>query len=123
MKHDRFLCARSLAHLLIGEEKTNVLLKQLYRRELRNVQSDDPIRVPLASGFTRRYFRPDGDGFTEYRIIKGLWTPHEIHELVDESWISIRSPYDCSGQIFTEDIHARQTPVGLVWIHRMGVDV
>lgn len=132
MRHDRFDFARDLASLLYGKsgkelrEKNpqgGAKVRRMYREELRKVQSDDRLRLGLRDGVVRVRYDEDGEGSTEYGILKGSYTPHEIQELVDENWMTIRSPYDCTGRTFTVDIHARQTPAGLVFIHRMGLDV
>lgn len=128
MRHDRFSLARDLAWLLKGKDNRNLRtqrnnLKRLYRDTLRDAQGKDPLEKSLLSGVVRERWDENGETLTEYRIYKGDFSPHEISELVDSEWESIHSPYDCTGRLFTENIHARQTPVGLVFIHRMGVDV
>ena len=133
MTNDRFRFVRSLWELMHDEDLVKsanyknsqaiAKTKRLYRKELKKAQGEDPLRFSLISGRVRRRCGRWDEGFTEYRIISGDWTPREIEDLVDSAWMSVRSPYDCTGQIFTEGIHTSQTPVGLVWIHRMGVDV
>lgn len=98
-------------------------IKKKYRETLSRVQKEDCLKNSIVNGCSRFYFHEDGEGFTEYRILNGFYTPHEIQELVDKSWTTISSPYDCTGRLFTAYIHARQTPVGLVWIHRKRLDV
>ena len=133
MNHDRFKFVRSLWQLMHDEDlvksancKNSQAIantKRLYRQELRKVQGEDPLRCSILCGAVRRKVGRWDEGFTEYRILQGEWTPEEIRDAIEEAWISVNSPYDCTGRLFTVDIHARQTPVGLVWIHRMGVDV
>lgn len=98
-------------------------LKKYYRGLLKNIQKDDPLSVPLTSGAIRHRWGESGENLTEYCIRKGQFTPYEVGLMVDSAWMKIYSPYDCTGRLFTEGIHARQTPVGLVWIHRKGIDV
>ena len=98
-------------------------IKKKYRETLARVQKEDYLKNSITNGCPRFCLSEDGESITEYRIRKGFYTPHEIQELVDQSWTAINSPYDCTGKLFTVYIHARQTPVGLVWIHRKGLDV
>lgn len=133
MRNRRFDFVRSILSLIhekeleLGHAKStwaNAKIKRLYREELRKVQGEDPLRCSLCNGAVRRrYDREDGESFTEYRILKGDWTDDEIREAIDDAWITICSPYDCTGKIFTHGIHVKRTPVGLVWIHQMGLDV
>lgn len=130
MGYDRFDDARFYLHCMSDRELIEknpaglAKIKRIYRDVLARVQKDDHLRrSSLVNGFVHRRYDEDGEGLTEYRILKGFYTPHEIQELVDEAWITINSPYGCTGRLFTVDIHAKQTPVGLVWIHRKGVDV
>jgi len=126
-RNDRFEFPRMLLRMIREDYKgmkANPNLIRLYRQELKKVQGEDPLRISLMNGAVRiRWGREWDEGPTEYRILKGQWTDEEIMEAIEEEWETIRSPYDCTGRMFTADIHAAQTPVGVVWIHRRGVDV
>lgn len=128
---DRFMSARIWCELIREREKypnaRNLQglprVKRIYRETLRAVQSEDRFSRGLMQGAVRIRYDEDEEGATEYRILKGSYTPHEISEIVDREWTRISSPYDCTGRIFTVDIHAAMTPAGLVFIHRTGLDV
>lgn len=129
MRYDRFDDARFYAEMIrekkhyVDNPSSLVRLKRIYRDVLARAQGDDPLVLSLLQGRVIRRNHEDGEGFDECRILKGRWAHEEIREAIDNAWISINSPYDCTGQIFTIDIYTKQTPVGLVWIHRIGVDV
>ena len=133
MSNDRFTFVRSLWELMHDEDLVKsanyknsqaiAKTKRLYRKELKKAQGEDPLRFSILSGAARIRAESWDEGLTEYRILRGEWTPEEIREKVDNEWISINSPYDCTGRFFTECIHTSITPAGLVWIHRIGVDV
>ena len=117
-------CRELMSDILeYGKMSPTPNLKKLYRKQLKQAAGEDPLQWSLCSRAVRRRVGRWDEGFTEYHILKGEWSQEEIREAVDNAWISINSPYDCTGQIFTEGIHARQTLAGLVWIHRIGVDV
>lgn len=118
-------CRELMSDILeYGKMSPTPNLKKLYRKQLKQAAGEDPLRCSLCNGAVRRrYDREDGESFTEYRILKGDWTDDEIREAIDDAWITICSPYDCTGKIFTHGIHVKRTPVGLVWIHQMGLDV
>lgn len=51
-------------------------------------------------------------------------TDEEIEELKEGMRLVIRSPYDCTGKLFTEWITVHKNPSGLVsYVHHMGLDV
>lgn len=115
---------RELMSDIMEDGKEHPKLKRLYRDQLKRAAGEDPLRCSLRDGGVRIRRGEEWDsGPTEYRIIKGEWTPEEIMDAIDDAWIHIYSAYDCTAQLFTVDIHAKQTPVGLVWIHRKGFDV
>lgn len=129
--YDRFASARLCCKLIRDRERypnpRNLQglpqIKRIYRQNLREVQSEDNLRRGLMQGAIRIRYDEDGEGATEYKILKGEYSPHEISEIVDREWTRISSPYDCTGKMFTVSIHAALTPAGLVFVHRMGVDV
>lgn len=128
--HDRFddarfycMMIRSKAYANLRNSQEMARLKRHYREILRRVQSEDYLTQSLQDGMVRVCYEENGEYSTEYMILKGEYTPHDIHEIVDSHWMTVNSPYDCTGRPFTVDIHAKQTPVGLVFIHRMGLDV
>lgn len=73
-----------------------------------------------------RYFYDDNewDRYNEYGFLGYNLTDEEINEIVEEMWLRIYSPYDCTGKHFTLWINTHRNPSGLVsFVHRIGVDV
>lgn len=86
--------------------------KRLIRKELS--RGSDPLAKSIREA-ARVIFHPEGDGCSEYRIYPDHGeTDEEIREWVDEMWMRVFSPYDCTGQVFTVDIHWKRVPAGTV---------
>lgn len=67
-----------------------------------------------------------GDSFREYGFIKGSenWSDEDIKYWIDSEWIDIRSPYDCTGKIFTAYIGYHRNPNGIIsFIHCKSLDI
>lgn len=95
--------------------------KRLIRKELS--RGSDPLKNSIRE-VARVIFHPEGDGCSEYRIYPDHGeTDEEIREWVDEMWMHVFSPYDCTGQVFTVDIHWKRVPAGIVLIHVKGLDI
>ena len=70
-------------------------------------------------------FRADYDTFYEYGFIKGseTWDDNDVHEWVDDVWMDIRSPYDCTGKVFTAYIGWHRNPNGIIsFVHCKSID-
>lgn len=77
-----------------------------------------------------RWFCKDKDGNGYGEIINGHydcdsgwykilfanehWSDEEKREFIDDNWVEINSPYDCTGKIFTYRISVCNTPKGVV---------
>lgn len=97
--------------------------KRKYRSELREQQKDDPLAVSFRDGRKLVRYSDDGESMTEYQMLPGEWTDEELDNLANEEWITINSPYDCTGHRFTWRIDFVRTPAGVVYIHGTGLDV
>lgn len=81
----------------------------------------------LSNGDARIHYDPDDyESWVEYGFIVNSedWTDEDIREWVDEEWMRVTSPYDCSGQTFTYGIHWHRNPCGLIsYQHHKSIDV
>lgn len=85
----------------------------------------DPLAQPITEEW-RHSISEDGEGGADYVIFEDCGeSDDEIQEYVDEEigYAPICSPYDCTGRRFTWDKHWKRTPVGIVIVHRWGLDV
>lgn len=94
-------------------------LKRDYRRILRRA----PVRQKLPLIAEERTIATSDESLATYRIYPGKWSKNDIEELVEDMTIRINSPYDCTGKLFTEYIHAEPCNIGLVVVHHMSIDV
>ena len=63
-----------------------------------------------------------GDGW-EKRFYPGeRWTREEIKQYKLDEWVHVTSPYDCSGQWFTQRIEVFNVPSGVVVYYFEGID-
>ena len=86
---------------------------------------EDPLAQPITEEWRHR-ISEDGESGVDYVIYEDCGeSDDEIQEYVDEEigYAPICSPYDCTGRRFTWDKHWKRTPVGIVIIHRWGLDV
>lgn len=64
-----------------------------------------------------------GETWREYGIIDSM-NDSELDELINDEWITINSPYDCTGKAFTCWIDTTRNRNGSInWIHCKGLDV
>lgn len=98
----------------------------------RTAEKIDPLTIPLrrtlkeAATLPWRTFYPDdsGEWWKEYCIITDAeFTDEELREIIEEEWIHIYSPYDCTGKVFTSSLTATRMPCGILFVHCKGVDV
>ena len=99
--------------------------KRAYRKSLKmrhdiyyQPYNPEPVGVIVAS-------HGDMDGGWMKVFVDGEhWTEEEKQSFIDSNWIHYRpSPYDCTGQRFTEGIDVFNVPRGVVIYIREGVDV
>lgn len=99
---------------------------------LRTAKRIDPLTIPLrrtmkeAATLPWRIFYPDEsrEWWKEYCIIiDAEFTDEQLDEFIEEEWIHIHSPYDCTGKVFTSSITVTRMPCGILFIHTKGVDV
>lgn len=66
-----------------------------------------------------------GESWLEYGFFEAEdWTDEEIQEYVDDMEIHVYSPYDCTGQPFTQWITWHRNPCGLISIiHKKSLDI
>lgn len=72
------------------------------------------------------YDEKDYESFREYGFLKGSenWDDEDIKEWVDSEWMDIRSPYDCTGKVFTAYIGWHRNPNGIIsFVHCKAIDV
>lgn len=51
------------------------------------------------------------------------WSKEEIDDYIRENWMHVRSPWDCSGEIFTRGIEVFNSPSGVIVYHFMSIDI
>lgn len=61
----------------------------------------------------------------QVNVVNRLFTESEKQEIIDNEWISINSPYDCTGKLFTQYIHIAEIKLlnKTIIIHSLGLDV
>lgn len=94
--------------------------KRGLRAELR--LTFDPLAESIRS--RARFLHGKEGGSAEYRIYpdKGE-SDTEIQDWIEEMWERVYSPFDCTGDIFTTDIHWARTRAGIVVIHYRSIDI
>lgn len=90
-------------------------------------QRNDYKMPSLIDSWHRHYDTECGEYWKEYGLCEfpDDYTDKEIQEyLYEELWMSIHSPYDCTGKAFTICIDWHRNPNGMVSvIHHIGLDV
>jgi len=82
----------------------------------------DRLENPITASFRTMY--PDDYTCVEYGIIPEVnWSDDDIREFVENLWVRNRSPYDCTGKLYTSSIHVARIPIGLAYVHRFVLDV
>lgn len=103
------------------------LMKKEYKECHGYCKPPKPI-PPLWDGtIPRHHCDPDDyESWVEYGFIVNSedWTDEDVREWVDEEWVRVTSPYDCSYQTFTNGIHWHRNPCGLIsYQHYKSIDV
>ena len=68
-------------------------------------------------------FNDDGYGYIKKVLIPRRLTEVEKQELADDNWMTVYSPWDCTGQRFTRDIRFYHVPQGTWFYHFIGIDI
>ena len=108
-------------------------LKREYGIKCKHGLSDDDIRKMRRvaqelgrykdeNGFDFVTARDSGDSSLWKTFTEEKFTDEEKRELMDEWWIHIYSPYDCTGKEFTQWIGFFEVPNGTWIYHRKGID-
>jgi len=103
--------------------------RYILKKEYKVTHSRKPSRpIPsLSNGDARIHCDPDDyESWVEYGFIVNSedWTDEDVMEWVDEEWVRVTSPYDCSYQTFTNGIHWHRNPCGLIsYQHYKSIDV
>ena len=102
-----------------------MLNKMVYKKA--HKQRNNFEMPSLIDGWHKHFEEDDGECWINYGLFDfpDDYTDDEIREcLHEELWVSINSPYDCTGKPFTMWIDWHRNPNGMVSvIHHMGLDV
>lgn len=95
-------------------------LKLQYRYEYRDEERENANSpcVILNSGYTSDY-----TSFVKSIFPGTHFTEEEKREYINEEWMHINSPYDCTGRWFTIDIKIFDRPEGTLVYHIKGLDI
>lgn len=103
--------------------------EKAWRKFLKKWEGQRPAKevLPLMDK-ERNHYDEDGEGLTEYGFLPekySKFTDDEVNEFLNEFMkLEIRSPYDCTGQRFTQWIDWHRNPCGRIsYQHRIGIDV
>ena len=110
----------------VSKEQKISMRRRLKRREdpLAHSMRDFTIRDLFTNKGRWRTVSKWEESISEFAIAKDCdWTDDDLRDLVNDEWIYVRGPYDCTGQWFTSDFHWKRTPAGVVLIHTKGLDV
>ena len=99
------------------------------RNELRRAAGIDALEHSIMDGW--RSVIDDDDiavSGKDFRILPTNaedWSDDEIEAYIMEEvgYPAITSPWDCTGQRFTERVYFKRCPVGIVMIHSWGTDL
>ena len=78
--------------------------------------------IPQNSGWVTA-FNKDFDSFTTKRFFPFFFNDEEKREFENDFWVSVNSPYDCTGQIFTVSIDFYKVHNGTWVYHHKALDV
>ena len=79
------------------------------RRWFEHLDESRPYKI------LNRGYAEDGESIWEKRLYPGSrWSETEKLNFIEESWVYINSPYDCTGQWFTWAIDVFNVPAGVV---------
>lgn len=110
------------------EKEKKDLMEQAFFRNINKKTYNQKVGKPLLSlrDKERVYQKEDDyEAWTEYGFFEAdKMTDEEIQECINDMWITVNSPYDCTGKEFTMWITWHRNPCGLISvIHRKGLDV
>lgn len=114
---------RVLRDLIVWSRKFKFELTPEVKREMRKHMRDyiEPLQ-PLSAKVHRVY--TDYDSVAEFYIMSDPgWSDAEIQEFIEENWIRIASPYDCTGKLFTVSLSVKRVSIGLSVVHHMSLDL
>lgn len=98
------------------------VLRYVLKRAYKGKQAKKTL--PLLEEPRVAYPENDCEAVIEYGFLGYDLTDEEIEELKEGMRLVIRSPYDCTGKLFTKWIAVHKNPSGLVsYVHYMGLDV
>lgn len=89
----------------------------------------DPLEKPLTERWRGIMDDECGEFGYDYRIFPTEnpddWTDDDIEEYIrcEVGYPPINSPYDCTGRRFTMWTNWSRQPIGIVMVHRWGLDV
>lgn len=89
-----------------------------YKRKIRQkttytIETENPWKVVFA----------DYDSILKKRFFPYFFTEEEWEEFMEDTWVNIYSPYDCTGQLFTRGLERYTTNNGTWVYHSMSFDV
>lgn len=108
---------------------TDILKQKRYRKALSKIMRKkgrcDSLSRSLREEPRFCYPYEDGETVIEYGFLPGdnNYTEEDLKEIIDDMWMEINSPYDCTGKWFSISIRFKKTPVGIAYVHKKGMDV
>lgn len=120
-----FWLLRNFPDAVSKEEKIS-MRRRLRAREdpLAHSMRDFTIRDLFTNKGRWRCVCPWDDSVTEFAIARDCdWTDDDLRDLVNDEWIRVTGPYDCTGKWFTRNFHWKRTPAGVALIHTKGLDI
>lgn len=119
MKHNLTFIKR------LNKTKNNDLMYKALMERIVCKANNKGVLKPIQSLSEGLHIRvsESGESWKEYGIIDNM-SDSELDELINDEWLTINSPYDCTGKAFSCWIDTKRNKSGLIsWIHCKGIDV
>ena len=107
----------------INDEKQREIIKRIIKKNFNQGEACEVLPLTAAA---RVGYSDDSDSYVEYGFLKCKgYSDDEVREILDEVIrYQVYSPYDCTGQPFTQWIDWHRNPSGLIsYVHHIGIDV
>lgn len=85
-------------------------LKERKKRQIEEERNENLPYIILNGHFNDEWW----NGWQKRLYPGERWTDEEKERFIDDEWIHVTSPYDCSGQWFTQRIEVFNVPAGVV---------
>ena len=119
MKHNLAFIKR------LNKAKKNDLMVKALMERIECKANNKGVLKPIQSLSEGLHIRvsESGESWKEYGIIDGM-SDSDLDELINDEWLTIYSPYDCTGKAFSCWIDTKRNKCGTIcWIHCKGIDV